>query len=132
MNSKKSFFIYLGMVTFAVMVFMGTFFMGQAVVSDKVAWIATAEAATVAEATEVSEEEEGGKKDSSPIKYLAAALALGLGATGTAMAQMKIGAAGAGAMAEKPELATMFIVMIALPETIVILGFVVAAMIIMF
>ncbi len=60
---------------------------------------------------------------------LAAALALGLSAIATAWAQSKIGAAGAGALAEKPELRATIILMIAIPETMVILGFVVATMI---
>jgi V/A-type H+-transporting ATPase subunit K len=62
---------------------------------------------------------------------LAAALAVGLCALGTGWAQSRIGAAGAGAIAEKPEVSGFIIVLVALPETMVILGFVVAAMIIM-
>ena len=60
---------------------------------------------------------------------LAAALAVGLTAIATAWAQSKIGAAGAGALAEKPELTATIIILVAIPETMVILGFVVAAMI---
>ena len=63
------------------------------------------------------------------IIYLAAALAIGLPALATAWAQSKIGAAGAGSLAEKPELAGTIIILVAIPETMVILGFVVAAMI---
>lgn len=59
----------------------------------------------------------------------AAAFAIGLTALATAWVQSKVGAAGAGALAEKPELAATIIVLIAIPETMVILGFVVAAMI---
>jgi V/A-type H+-transporting ATPase subunit K len=59
----------------------------------------------------------------------AAALAIGLTALATAWAQSKIGAAGAGALAEKPELTATVIILVAIPETMVILGFVVAAMI---
>lgn len=59
----------------------------------------------------------------------AAALAIGLSALATAWAQSKIGAAGAGALAEKPELTATVIILVAIPETMVILGFVVAAMI---
>ena len=61
---------------------------------------------------------------------LAAGLAVGLCAIGTGYAQGRIGAAGAGAIAEKPELAGRIILLIAIPETLVILGFAVAAMII--
>jgi V/A-type H+-transporting ATPase subunit K len=60
---------------------------------------------------------------------LAAALAIGLTAIGTGWAQSKIGSAGAGALAEKPELTGIIIILVAIPETMVILGFVVATMI---
>jgi V/A-type H+-transporting ATPase subunit K len=59
----------------------------------------------------------------------AAALAIGLTALATGWAQSKIGSAGAGALAEKPELSGVIIILVAIPETMVILGFVVAAMI---
>ncbi len=61
----------------------------------------------------------------------AAALAIGLPALATAWAQSRIGAAGAGTLAEKPELTATVIIMLAIPETMVILGFVVAAMILL-
>ncbi len=61
----------------------------------------------------------------------AAALALGLSALATAWAQSKIGSAGAGTLAEKPELTATIIILVAIPETMVILGFVIAAMILM-
>jgi len=60
---------------------------------------------------------------------VAAALAVGLTAFGTAYAQGRIGAAGAGAIAERPEVAPAVIIMVAIPETMIILGFVVAALI---
>lgn len=60
---------------------------------------------------------------------IGAALAVGLAALGTGYAQARIGAAGVGAIAEKPELAGRVILLVALPETLVILGFAVAAMI---
>jgi len=59
----------------------------------------------------------------------AAALAIGISALATAWVQSRIGAAGAGAPAEKPELRGAIIVMLAIPETLVILGFVVAVLI---
>ncbi|GAB4271329.1 MAG: hypothetical protein Kow0092_26020 [Deferrisomatales bacterium] len=62
---------------------------------------------------------------------LAAALAVGLSALATGYAQSRIGAAGVGAIAEKPEVSGFVIVLVAIPETMVILGFVVAAMIIL-
>jgi V/A-type H+/Na+-transporting ATPase subunit K len=60
---------------------------------------------------------------------LAAGLAISIPAMATAWAQSKIGAAGAASMAEKPELRGSVIVMVAIPETMVILGFVVAILI---
>jgi len=60
---------------------------------------------------------------------LAAALSVGIAAVATAWVQSRIGAAGAGALAEKPELRGTIIVMLAIPETLVILGFVVAILI---
>jgi len=62
-------------------------------------------------------------------RFLAAALAVGLGAIGTAWAQSRIGSAGAGAIAEKPEITGTILILVALPETMVILGFVVSALI---
>ena len=63
------------------------------------------------------------------LRALAAALAVGLGAIGTAWAQSRIGAAGAGAVAEKPEVTGTVLILTALPETMVILGFVIGAII---
>ena len=60
---------------------------------------------------------------------LAAALAVGLPALATAWAQSRIGPAIAASRAEKPELSTTAILMIAIPETMVILGFVVSVLI---
>jgi V/A-type H+-transporting ATPase subunit K len=79
--------------------------------------------------------EEGGEKAASSgglgnaILGIGAGLAIGLAGIGTGLAQSRIGAAGAGAITEKPEMMGMVIILLALPETIVILGFVVAAMI---
>lgn len=61
---------------------------------------------------------------------LAAALAIGLSALATGWAQSRIGSAGAGAIAEKPELTGIVIILVAIPETMVLLGFVVAYLII--
>jgi V/A-type H+-transporting ATPase subunit K len=60
---------------------------------------------------------------------VAAALAVGISAVATAWVQSRIGSAGAGAIAEKPEVRGAIIVMLAIPETLVILGFVVAVLI---
>lgn len=57
---------------------------------------------------------------------IGAAAAIGLTALATAWAQSKIGAAGAAVLAEKPELAGTVIILVAIPETMVVLGFIVA------
>jgi V/A-type H+/Na+-transporting ATPase subunit K len=60
---------------------------------------------------------------------MAAGLAMGLSALGAAYAQAKIGSAAAGTLAERPEVAIWVITLQALPEVIVLLGFVSAIMI---
>jgi len=60
---------------------------------------------------------------------LAAALAIAVSSLATAWAQSRIGAAGAGTIAEKPEPRGTVFIMLAIPETMVILGFVVAVLI---
>ncbi len=62
---------------------------------------------------------------------IGAALAVGLAALGTAYAQGRIGAAGAGTIAENPKAVGSVLILVAIPETMVILGFVVAAMILL-
>lgn len=62
---------------------------------------------------------------------LSAALVLAVSAIATAWAQSRIGAAGAATLAEKPELSGTMIILVAIPETMVILGFVVAVLIIL-
>ena len=62
---------------------------------------------------------------------LSAALAVGIPAVATAWAQSRIGPAAAATLAEKPELSTTVIVMLAIPETMAILGFVVAVLILL-
>jgi len=60
---------------------------------------------------------------------IAAALAIAIPALATALAQSRIGAAMAGAVAERPELVGSAIILVAIPETMVILGLVIAFMI---
>lgn len=62
-------------------------------------------------------------------KAIAAGLAMGLSAVGAGYAQAKIGSAGAGALAERPEISIWIITLQALPEVIVLLGFVSALLI---
>jgi V/A-type H+-transporting ATPase subunit K len=59
---------------------------------------------------------------------IGAGIAVGLSALATGYAQARIGAAAMGLIAEKPELAGRAILLVAIPETLVILGFAVAAM----
>ncbi len=66
-----------------------------------------------------------------PLAYIGVTLSIGIPAIGTAWAQAKIGSAGAGTIAERPEMAVWILILIAIPETIVILGFVIAFMLLM-
>ena len=59
---------------------------------------------------------------------LAAAAAIAISALATAWAQSRIGAALAATLAEKPELTATAVILVAIPETMVILGFVVAVL----
>jgi V/A-type H+-transporting ATPase subunit K len=61
---------------------------------------------------------------------LAAAVAIGATAIATGIAQSRIGAAGAGTIAERPESSGTILVLLAIPETMVILGFIVAVIVI--
>jgi len=62
-------------------------------------------------------------------KAIAAGVAMSVSAMSAGYAQARIGAAGAGTLAERPEAGTNIIVLQALPEVIVLLGFVIAFMI---
>ena len=62
---------------------------------------------------------------------LSAALAIGIPALATAWAQSRIGPAAAASLAEKPQLSTTVIILVAIPETMVILGFVVSILILL-
>lgn len=82
-----------------------------------------------ADAIEPAIQETPGGRDASwgyGFAAIAAGLAVGLCALGTGFAQAKIGAAGGGALAEKPELSGVMIILVAIPETAVIMGFVIA------
>jgi V/A-type H+-transporting ATPase subunit K len=72
----------------------------------------------------------GGKMEAG-LLAIGAGLAVGLAAIGTGLAQGRIGSAGAGAIAEKPELVGTMIILLAIPETMIILGFAVAAIILL-
>jgi len=63
--------------------------------------------------------------------YLSAALAVGIPALATGWAQSRIGPAAAATLAEKPELTVTVVLLIAIPETVAILGFVIAVLILL-
>jgi V/A-type H+-transporting ATPase subunit K len=65
----------------------------------------------------------------SAAKAIAAGLAMSVSALAAGYAQAKIGSAGAGTLAERPEVSIWVITLQALPEVIVLLGFVSAIMI---
>ncbi len=60
---------------------------------------------------------------------IGAGIAIGLTALATGIAQAKIGSAAVAAIVEKKELLGSMIILIAIPETMVILGFVIAYLI---
>ena len=64
------------------------------------------------------------------LKGIGAGLAIGLGAVGCGIAQAQIGAAGIGSIAENPKSIGIVIGLLVLPETLVILGFVISYLLI--
>ncbi len=75
-------------------------------------------------------EELGGEASAYIAKAIGAAVTMSASALAAGYAQSKIGAAGAGTLAERPEAAVWIVVLQALPEIIVLLGFVASIMII--
>lgn len=65
------------------------------------------------------------------IAGIAIAVALCIGITGiaTAKVQASVGAGGTGVLAEKPDMLAYVLILYAIPETIVVLGFVIAILI---
>lgn len=63
------------------------------------------------------------------VALFAAVGAIAIACMGTAYVQARVGSAGVGAITEKPELAPQIFVLMALPETILLFGFVIAIMI---
>ncbi|UCE80560.1 MAG: ATPase [Methanobacteriota archaeon] len=64
------------------------------------------------------------------LALLGAGIAMGIAGWGTGLAQGQVGAAAVGMTAENPKLFGKGMIMMVLPETIVILGFVVAFLVI--
>jgi V/A-type H+-transporting ATPase subunit K len=63
--------------------------------------------------------------------YVSSALAVAIPALATGWAQSRIGPAAAATLAEKPEMSVTVVLLIAIPETVAILGFVVSVLILM-
>jgi V/A-type H+-transporting ATPase subunit K len=63
--------------------------------------------------------------------YMSAAIAIAIPALATGWAQSRIGPAAAATLAEKPEMSVTVVLLIAIPETVAILGFVVSVLILM-
>jgi V/A-type H+-transporting ATPase subunit K len=89
------------------------------------AFLAVMMAPAVAHAAETTAAT-GGLSIGDGLKAIGAALAMGMSAIGAGWAQAKIGSAGQGVLAERPEERIFVLVLTALPETIVLLGFVMA------
>ncbi len=70
-------------------------------------------------------------EDTTIALYLSAALAVAIPALATGWAQSRIGPAAAATLAEKPEMSVTVVLLIAIPETVAILGFVVSVLILM-
>ncbi len=81
------------------------------------------------EAAEVHSEAKSDSGASAGVIAIAAALAIGLTAFATGYAQARIGSAGIGAISENPKRLGGVIMLVAIPETVAILGFVVAYLI---
>ncbi len=81
-------------------------------------------------AVALAAEEVAGEWQSYVAKAIGAGIAMAVSALAAGYAQAKIGSAGAGTLAERPEAAVWVIVLQALPEFIVLLGFVAALLIV--
>jgi len=84
----------------------------------------------VAFAAEAAPEGGATSSDADAYKYMAAAIAMAFSALSAGYAQAKIGAAAAGTLAENSDSAAILLVLQALPEIIVLLGFVSALIIV--
>lgn len=89
---------------------------------------AAADPATAVQPGGANEHAASGTTWEDAAKMFAAALAIGITAMATAITQCRIGSAGVGALAENPKLFGNILVFLVIPETMVILGFVIAAL----
>lgn len=101
--------------------------LGAAVVFMMGAGMAAAAEGPAGDAHGAVEAAEGGLDG---LVAIGAGLAIGLCALATGMAQARIGAAGIGAISENPKRIGLVIMLVAIPETVAILGFVIAYLII--
>ncbi|MFQ5645444.1 MAG: hypothetical protein ACE5GM_00810 [bacterium] len=120
----KKFVASLGIASMVLFMVFGTTVLFN---SSKLG-VSVAQASEGEHAEEAKHESEGGIN----LKPIGAGLAVGLAALATAWAQSSIGPAGIGAILEKPDTMPAAIIFLAIPETPVILGFVIAAMIMLF
>ena len=86
--------------------------------------------APVAFGQEEAANQAGGLTVGDGLRVLGLALGSGIAIAGSALAtgrvQAAVGAGGTGALAEKPDLFTLILILIAIPETLVVFGFVIA------
>ncbi|MGC8587092.1 MAG: ATPase [Candidatus Micrarchaeia archaeon] len=66
------------------------------------------------------------------IAAIGAGIAIAGGAIGTGMAQSSIGSAGLGLIAEKPDQMGIVLLFLVLPETLLIFGFVIAILVMLY
>jgi V/A-type H+-transporting ATPase subunit K len=109
---------------------LGALFTLLLLVTTATVAMAAAETVSAAESETVAEEGHGETPTTrGPYDAFAAALAIGVAALATSLAQTRIGTAGIGAIADNPKRLGAVIMLIAIPETVAILGFVVAYLI---
>lgn len=83
-------------------------------------------ATTAAAQDATADHESSGLSIGAGLLAIGAGLAVGLAGLGTGIAEKDIGAAAVGATAEKPEMFGRGLVLMVIPETIVLFGFVIA------
>lgn len=117
----------LAVVLGCVAWFMATLRYSPAIAAES----ATARAESAAAPEEKRPDESAAVTWQSVVKMFAAALTIGATAFATAYTQRHIGTAGVGALAENPKLFGNILIYLVVPETMVILGFVIAALILL-
>ena len=126
--SRHALTFHLGMAALGAVVLVTLGFVVQAA-DDGPAASATSPAAEGEPAPPANAEASAATTWQDAVKMFAAAMAIGLTAFATAITQCRIGSAGVGVLAENPRLFGNILVFLVIPETMVILGFVIAALI---